>query len=78
MRDRYVFGDFISGKIWSIALGDLVDGETRTPADLREETAQLTPDIGSIDNLSSFGQDADGNLYIVDLDGDVFVFAPDP
>lgn len=78
LRDRYVFGDFISGKIWSIALADLVDGETRTPADLREETAQLVPDVGSIDNLSSFGEDADGNLYIVDLDGDVFVFAPDP
>jgi hypothetical protein len=35
------------------------------------------PDVGTIDSISSFGEDTDGNLYILDLGGEVFL-VPEP
>ncbi len=35
-------------------------------------TAVVTPDAGSIDLVGGFGEDRDGDLYIVDLDGEIF------
>jgi hypothetical protein len=33
----------------------------------------FAPNAGEFDNLVSFGTDAAGNLYFVDLDGEIFV-----
>src|SRR5215204_6213755 len=41
-----------------------------------ERTGQISPDAGQINNPSSFGEDARGNLYLVDFDGDVFRLTP--
>jgi len=41
-----------------------------------ERTGQISPDFGQINNPSSFGEDARGNLYLVDFDGDVFRLTP--
>ena len=41
-----------------------------------DRTAQIVTDFGAIDNPSSFGEDARGNLYIVDFDGDIFRLTP--
>jgi glucose/arabinose dehydrogenase len=58
-RGRYFFADFVAGRVWSIAL--TIDGAGNAAAsDLREHTAQLAPG-----NVSSFGVDAAGELYIV-------------
>ena len=68
-RGRYLFGDFVSSRIWSIQL--TVDPSTReaTASDLREHTAEL----GSAAQLpSSFGVDARGELYIVTYGGSVY------
>ena len=32
----------------------------------------LTPNVGTIGNIPSFGVDQAGNLYIVDFDGEIF------
>ncbi|NNC89221.1 MAG: hypothetical protein HKN82_12245, partial [Akkermansiaceae bacterium] len=40
---------------------NIVNGE------VRNRTAELAPDVGSFDFISSFGEDALGNLYIVDM-----------
>ena len=32
----------------------------------------LRPDVGQITNISSFGEDAEGNLYILDYNGEIF------
>jgi hypothetical protein len=67
LRGTYFFGDFISGRLWSFRY----NGSTIT--DLTDRTAELTPiGGGSIDSIASFGEDALGNLYIVDLDGEIF------
>ena len=64
MAGRYVFGDFIRGRIWSIALTiNSATGEA-TPSDLREHTADVSAGA-SVRTLSSFGVDSAGELYAV-------------
>ncbi|MCU0535120.1 MAG: PQQ-dependent sugar dehydrogenase [Hydrococcus sp. Prado102] len=70
LRGTYFFGDFIEGKIWSFKY----DGNT--VSEFRDRTAELVPNVGSINSVSSFGQDAAGNLYIVDLDGEIYKIEP--
>jgi glucose/arabinose dehydrogenase len=63
-RGRYFFADFIQGRVWSIALTiDAASGEARA-ADLKEHTAELGG-AAQLGNVSAFGVDADGELYIV-------------
>ena len=61
---RYFFADFSQGRVWSLALViDPTTAEARA-SDLREHTAELSAS-GRIGNISSFGVDSDGELYIV-------------
>ena len=63
----YFFADYCAGTIYS---GRLLGGAL---TDFRDRTAELAPagglDIGSI---TSFGEDAGGELYICDQEGEVF------
>jgi glucose/arabinose dehydrogenase len=61
-RGRYFFADY-SGRVWSLALTVDGAGEARA-SDRREHTAELG---GStvLGFISSFGVDADGELYLV-------------
>jgi len=58
----YLFGDFSNGKIWS-----LVEG----PPGNWTGTLLLTTGRG----ISTFGQDASGELYVVDYSGSVLKIA---
>jgi hypothetical protein len=60
-RGRYFYGDFCSGIVWSLRV------EGGKAVDNRRET-----NIGS---LSSFGEGANGDLYAVSLDGDIYRLA---
>lgn len=66
LQGIYFFADYVSAQIWSFRY----DGSTVT--EFTNRTQELTPDVGSINGISSFGEDAVGNLYIVDLGGEVF------
>ena len=68
-RGRYFFGDFITGRVWSILLTIDGAGEARA-SDRRDHTAELggSPVVG---NVSSFGVDTDGELYLVNYSGSV-------
>jgi glucose/arabinose dehydrogenase len=62
---RYFFADYVARRVWSIALSIDGQGEARASG-LVEHTA----DFGgpsALGNISSFGIDADGELYIVSL-----------
>jgi glucose/arabinose dehydrogenase len=59
---RYFFADFVSGRVWSIGLVVGQSGEAQT-AGVLEHTADLGG--SQLGNVSSFGVDADGELYIV-------------
>jgi glucose/arabinose dehydrogenase len=58
-RGRYFFGDFCSGRVWSLKV---VEGKA---TGVRVEPFQ-------VDSLSSFGEDARGELYLVSLGGSIF------
>ena len=72
LQGAYVFGDFCSGTVWSMRY----DGSNVT--EFLDWSDDLQPCDGSImDHINSFGQDADGELYIVDgLGGEIFKIVP--
>ncbi len=56
-------------------------GARSSPPDGMDEpadrTADLAPGTGlAIDNISSFGEDARGELYVADYDGEIFKIVP--
>jgi glucose/arabinose dehydrogenase len=59
-RGRYFYGDYCSGTVWSLRTsgGKLTSGPRREPF--------------SVGNLSSFGEDAAGELYATSLDGTLY------
>lgn len=55
---RYLFADFVSGRIWHIA-------NDTAP------TVTVTEGLDSGLNISSFGEDQDGELYVVNMQGNL-------
>ncbi len=80
LRGAYLFGDYVGPRIWSLRFdgSDPSSFDGTNFSDFTDWTDRLTPDTGSIDRIASFGEDAHGNLYLVDLDGEVFVLASGP
>jgi glucose/arabinose dehydrogenase len=62
---RYFFADYVQGRVWSIALSIDSQGEARAVG-LTEHTSELGGQ-SQLGNISSFGVDADGDLYMVSL-----------
>jgi glucose/arabinose dehydrogenase len=63
-QGRYFFADFVQGRVWSIVLNvDASTGEARA-SDLVDYTNELGG-AAQLGNVSSFGVDSDGELYIV-------------
>jgi glucose/arabinose dehydrogenase len=62
-QGRYFFADYVSARVWSLGLDvDASTGDARASG-LIEHTAELGGPL--VGNASSFGVDADGELYIV-------------
>jgi glucose/arabinose dehydrogenase len=61
-RGRYFFGDYCSGRVWSLKV---VGGKARS---VRTEAIRVNA-------LSSFGEDATGELYLTSLEGAVYRLA---
>jgi glucose/arabinose dehydrogenase len=66
-RGRYFFADFVTGRVWSIAVTVNASTGEATASALQEHTATLGG-AAQIGNVSSFAVDADGELYIVSYD----------
>jgi glucose/arabinose dehydrogenase len=58
-QGRYFYGDFCSGNVWSLVLRDGRAGD-------------VSRHDFTVEGLSSFGEDAAGELYLVTLGGDLF------
>jgi len=74
---RYFFADFFTGEVWSFLFdgsdAEFFDGTNYTDLTNHALDPRFVPDIGSISSISSFGEDAAGRLYVLDLaDGEVF------
>jgi glucose/arabinose dehydrogenase len=63
LRGWYVFGDFAAGRVWAM------NGPRGTPKALPGADR-------AVENISSFGEDAAGELYIVDIAGAVYRITP--
>lgn len=75
-QGRYFFADFITGRVWSLALAIDPTTAEATAFDVREHTSELEAST-PITNVSSFGVDADGELYLVDYSsGRILKIAP--
>jgi len=72
LRGQYFFADFCADTIWSFVwdgAGGIVD--------FRDRTVELTPPGGAtIGSIVGFGEDGFGEIYIVDLGGEVFKIVP--
>ncbi len=68
LRGRYFFGDFESDRIWSLR----IDRSTESVVEFLDWTDAFVPDVGTIELIVSFGEDARGDLYIVDFGGEIF------
>ncbi len=78
LQGKYFFADFSSANnIWSLRFdgSDPSGFDGSNFVDFEDWTQLLAPDVGTIGDISSFAEDADGNLYILDLGG---VFVPSP
>jgi len=72
LQGTYFFADFCSDQIWSFRY----DGATLT--ELTDRTSELAPGNGlSLESISSFGEDDTGELYILDLNGEIFKICPE-
>jgi len=60
LRGVYLFGDYCSGRVWGL---DANGPNTQSPV--------LLYDTGA--NISSFGEDQAGNVYLVDHGGDIWL-----
>ncbi|TCM16972.1 hypothetical protein EDF56_10684 [Novosphingobium sp. PhB165] len=71
IANQYVFAD-ADGRIWSIPLAKFVAGTTVQSSALEVRNEDFKPDVGTIDHPIGFALDAEGTLYILDSDGDLF------
>jgi glucose/arabinose dehydrogenase len=63
---RYIFADYQNPRIWSFIFKD---GKTE---DIKDHTSELKPESGRINLISSFAEDANGELYLLDHTGSVY------
>jgi glucose/arabinose dehydrogenase len=72
LQGTYFYADWCNGRIWSFRYDGAI------VSDSAERTSELDPAGAlSIDNPSSFGEDAGGELYILDHDdGEIYKIVP--
>ena len=64
---RYIFGDYCTGKVWSI---EIEDGKG---SNVIEHTKSILNSMGKREfYLSSFGQDLSFELYVIDYNGTIY------
>lgn len=68
LNGTYFFADSGFSRVWSFRY----DPDTGTMTEFQERTAELESGGGDINHPSSFGEDAEGNLYILNLNGTVY------
>jgi hypothetical protein len=71
LRGRYFYSDFYTAFIRSF-----MGVSAGNAQNLQDHTTDLDPPGSSINNVSSFGEDARGELYIADYDGEIFKIVP--
>lgn len=77
-RGEYYFADYVTGNIWTLEVdrdtGELVPGSV---VNVRSDLADGTNGVNSIAGVSSFAEDAVGNLYLITLGGSIYRITTD-
>lgn len=73
LQGQYVFGDFISGNIWSVPFSSMIAGQTLPSSRFARRNEDFSPDAGTLSSIASFGEDSAGNLFIVSIGGSIFM-----
>jgi len=68
LAGHYVYGDYCNGRVHSFRY---VNGAVTDQRD-------YTPEFGVLGRITSFGEDTQGELYVVTQEGDVFRIIPAP
>ena len=71
LQGYYLFGDYCSGNIWSFKV---VDGKAVNYTNRTEEINLANGEFTTY--ISSFGEDANGELYIVEYNGGIYKIMP--
>jgi glucose/arabinose dehydrogenase len=66
LQGRYVFGDYQNPRVWSFVL------RNGKAAGFKDHTKALQPEGGRINLISSFAEDNEGNLFLVDHSGPIY------
>ncbi len=69
LQGTYFFADHCNDRVWSFRY----DGTTMT--DFQERTSELDPG-GALNAIATFGEDADGELYLGTLGGNIYRIIP--
>lgn len=67
LRGKYIFADYIRARFWLTTLD-----ASGTNGSTVEITSDLNPSPQLVTDVVSFGEDIEGELYICDLDGQIF------
>jgi glucose/arabinose dehydrogenase len=69
LQGQYVFADFVDNKVFTLHF----NGSSWVATEI---TNEIVTDGAAVTSISSFGEDALGNLYIVSLNGQIFSLTP--
>ena len=71
MYGRYIFGDYCTGKVWSFSnINGLIQN-------FKDHTADITKSMGEKSfYLSSFGEDYNGELFLINYNGSLYRIIP--
>ncbi|MFM7260342.1 MAG: PQQ-dependent sugar dehydrogenase, partial [bacterium] len=74
LQGTYFFADYVSNNVWSFRY----DAATNTKTEFTLRNSQMTPSLESatVNQIVSFGEDANGELYVVDHGGQIYKIVP--
>jgi glucose/arabinose dehydrogenase len=78
LRGTYFYADYVNNNVWSFRY----NSSTNTQTEFTLRNSQITPSIDgfAVGTISSFGEDANGELYIVDQgsgsNGEIYKIVP--
>ena len=78
LRGQYLFADFVRPNLWTLPVTRLVIGATVPGSQFTVRNGDFAPSTGAFTNIASFGVDQAGNVYLLDLDGEIFVIEAVP
>lgn len=77
LSNKYVFVD-ANGGIWTVPISSLTPGSTTAASQLERRDADFVPDAGKIEHPVAIKMSPNGNLYILDADGELYEVTSDP